>query len=206
MITHSDSLKQLAPALLAAQLKMGNAAKDASNNQLNNRYATIESVLLEVRDQLRAHGIIFTQHPYNDGARIGVETMLLHVDSCEWMRSGIAMETFPPHKGISPAQVAGSIITYLRKFSAAAIGGISQEDDDGQGGGKRGRDAKPDGAMRRDQSEQLRVLFDKLGSTPEEIKDLSKAVTGVLPAKLTIELADKLLRSLEARLGEDEGQ
>jgi hypothetical protein len=62
---------------------------------------------------------------------VTVETVLMH-SSGEWMSSVAAAPLSKPD-----AQGVGSAITYLRRYSLAAIAGIAQEDDDGQAATKR---------------------------------------------------------------------
>jgi hypothetical protein len=52
-------------------------------------------------------------------------------ESGEWY-SGECVMPVEPSKGMSLAQSYGSVLTYLRRYSAAAVAGITQEDNDAQ--------------------------------------------------------------------------
>ncbi len=124
-MNHSDSLAKLAPALLKAQLDIRNAIKDSTNPHFGNDFASLTSVIAAVKPALNAHGIAVVQVPgFADGVAT-LETTLLHT-SGEWMAGTSAS---PVTK--KDPQGVGSAITYLRRYSLAAIGCIGQEDDDG---------------------------------------------------------------------------
>lgn len=139
---HSESLKDLATALAAAQGEMENADKNAANPHFKSRYADLAEILNTVRPTLAKHGLSVTQLPrYEDGV-VTVDTMLLHT-SGEWL----AGETSAPCGKLDP-QGVGSATTYLRRYSLAAICGIAQEDDDAQGvpaGQATQRESRPNG-------------------------------------------------------------
>ena len=126
----SDSITKLATALVKAQSEMGVAKMNAVNPFLKNRYADLGSVIDAVKPVLNKHGISYVQHVSALNERVSVETILLH-ESGEWLGESISLE-LGIEKGKSAAQVAGSIITYLRRYSLAAICGIyADEDTDG---------------------------------------------------------------------------
>lgn len=127
MIQSSDSIKELAPALNAAYGELENVDKDGNNPAFKSRYATLAAIINEVRPILAKHGFAVLQSPgyAEDKKLVIVETLLIH-KSGEWMKSVIAV---PVTK--ADAQGVGSAITYARRYSLAAVLGISQEDDDG---------------------------------------------------------------------------
>lgn len=124
-MNHSDSLAKIAPALLEAQKEIRNALKDSNNPHFGNTFASLTSVISAVKPSLNAQGITIIQIPgYADGTAT-METMLLH-ESGEFIGgvSGSPVTKKDP-------QGVGSAITYLRRYSLAAVGCIGQEDDDG---------------------------------------------------------------------------
>ena len=126
----SDSIVKLAAALCKAQATMKAAPFNATNPFLKNKYADLGSVIETARKPLAENGLSFTQLTIGDAHTIGVETVLMH-ESGEWLSSTISLDT-SDEKGKSSAQVAGSIISYLRRYSLAAIIGIyADEDTDG---------------------------------------------------------------------------
>lgn len=135
MIQHSESIAALGKALAAAQGEIENAAKNAKNDHFRNSYADLAEVLNTARPVLAKHGIAVTQAPGFADGRVTVTTMLMHGESGEWIRSTASA---PAVK--QDPQGVGSAITYLRRYSLAAVVGIAQEDDDAEGAVGRGKD------------------------------------------------------------------
>lgn len=126
----SDNIASLAAALSKAQAEMPAAQMNATNPFLKNKYADLGSVIETARPVLAKHGLSVVQLPIGDGGRIGVETVLLH-ESGEWVSNELTLDA-ADEKGKSAAQVAGSIISYLRRYSlSAALGIYADEDTDG---------------------------------------------------------------------------
>jgi hypothetical protein len=123
----SESIADLAKAMAAAQGEIENASKNAKNPHFRSNYADLAEVINTVRPILSRHGLSITQFPAFEGGIASVESVLMH-SSGEWM-SGISSS--PVNK--QDAQGIGSALTYLRRYSLAAIAGIAQEDDDGNG-------------------------------------------------------------------------
>lgn len=129
-MNRSDTLGALAAALSAAQAELRPAAMNATNPFLKSKYADLGSVIDAARPVLAKNGLSYSQLPIGDGQTIGVETILMH-SSGEWVASQISLAAME-ERGKSAAQVAGSIITYLRRYAlAAALGIYADEDTDG---------------------------------------------------------------------------
>ena len=120
----------LATALSKAQGEMPAVKFDSKNPFLKNNYASLGAIIATSKAVLARHGLAVTQLVYNEGDQVGVETILMH-SSGEHISTRISMAT-EAEKGKSAAQVAGSIITYLRRYSLAAILGM-YADEDGDG-------------------------------------------------------------------------
>jgi len=125
----SESIAALAAALAKAQAEMENAHKTSSNPHFKSKYADLAEIINTVRPVLAAHGLSVVQFiGLEAGVAIPivtVETVLMH-SSGEWMSSVAAAPLSKPD-----AQGVGSVTTYLRRYSLAAVTGIAQEDDDG---------------------------------------------------------------------------
>jgi len=123
----SDSISNIAGALLKAQQEITFAAKDSKNPAFKSTYANLESVIEAIKGPLNAHGIVFVQtfSPSNPGF-LALSTRLLHT-SGEWIEDEM---TVPLQK--NDAQGYGSAATYSRRYALAAITGLYQADDDGQ--------------------------------------------------------------------------
>ena len=129
-MNHSETIGKLAEALSRAQAEMHAAKFNAVNPFLKNNYADLGSIIDTAKPTLGKYGLAVTQHPFNEGDRVGVETVLTHA-SGEWISSSLSLP-LADEKGKSGAQVAGSIITYLRRYTLSAVLGMySDEDTDG---------------------------------------------------------------------------
>lgn len=126
----SESIASLAAALAKAQGEMENASKNTTNPHFGKKYADLAEILKTVRPVLSKHGLAVTQFPAFEGGTAHVETILTHA-SGEWM-SGTC--SAPVQK--SDPQGVGSALTYLRRYSLAAVCGLAQEDDDANGASK----------------------------------------------------------------------
>lgn len=123
-MNRSDCIAELAKSLAAAQLEVENAGKNAANPHFRSRYADLAEVLNTVRPVFAKHGLSFVQMPSYAAPNASVETLLLH-SSGEFISGNCSMPV-----SRHDAQGVGSAITYLRRYSLAAMAGISQEDDD----------------------------------------------------------------------------
>jgi len=138
----SESIANLATALSKAQGAMGAASMAATNPFLHNKYADLGEVIKAAKKPLADNGLAVSQIVTIDGALVSVKTLLMHA-SGEWLASNCAM-TIVESKGLSTAQVAGSIITYLRRYALASIVGLySDQDDDGNTATETKAQAKP---------------------------------------------------------------
>ena len=125
----SESIAALAKALSIAQGELENASKNAENPAFKrgnkaSTYADLAEVLNTIRPVFTKYGLSFVQFPTFDAGIASVETMLMH-ESGEWISSTASS---PVTK--QDAQGVGSAVTYLRRYAAAAMAGIAQEDDD----------------------------------------------------------------------------
>lgn len=113
-------------ALSKAQGELENAAKTSSNPHFKSKYADLAEVLNTIRPVFSAHGLSLLQTTGFDGSVVAVTTILGHATG------GYITSTASCVPAKTDAQGIGSATTYLRRYSAAAIAGIAQEDDDGQ--------------------------------------------------------------------------
>lgn len=134
----SESITEISAALAKALPAVQNATKDASNPAYRSTYATLNAVMEAVKPTLFEHGIVVVQGPgWRDGI-VTVTTRFLHA-SGEWIETEAGAPVahrFEKVDGVMTdkgpdAQTAGSAISYLRRYSLAAMAGITQEDDDG---------------------------------------------------------------------------
>jgi hypothetical protein len=125
----SSELKDLFTALAKAQLEMQTAGLRSENPYFKSRYADMAEIVRVSRPFLAKNGLSVIQQilPNDDGASI-LHTKLCHL-SGQWLET--RMRIVPAKTDI---QSLASYITYLRRYSYAAIVGVvaSDEDDDGE--------------------------------------------------------------------------
>lgn len=126
-MNQSESIKELAEALRTVQMNLKGAIKDSINPFFKSNYADLESVWEACRAPLADNGLCVIQTNGGTAEFPSVITTLAHV-SGEWIRGELALS--PLKKG---PQDIGSCITYGRRYGLAAIVGIIQVDDDGEG-------------------------------------------------------------------------
>ena len=139
----SEQINEIATALVAVQAKLENVTPGASGQF--GSYLTLGDVLNAVRPVLTENGIAVIQSPGldvgNEGGkvvdRVTLTTRLVHT-SGQWIqgtaaRAQTAAEwiTEKQEKTLSPVQLAGNVITYLRRYSLASMVGVAQADNDG---------------------------------------------------------------------------
>lgn len=124
----SESITEINKALVSFRKEVKQPKKDAKNPFFKSSYSTLDVVIEAIDNTATKHGLSFIQYPTNnEKGEIGITTMLLH-------ESGEIMEFDPvfmkPEK--NTPQAAGSVISYLRRYTISSIFGItSDEDDDG---------------------------------------------------------------------------
>lgn len=124
---HSESIKNIAPALRKAQGALRAALKESENSHLRSKYADLASCWEAIRPALQENQLSIIQTlGVMEGFGPSLTTMLLH-DSGEFILG--EQPLFP--KAQDP-QSLGSAITYARRYGLAAMVGLIQADDDGQ--------------------------------------------------------------------------
>lgn len=121
----SDSLSKIAPAIVKAQSKMGNAVKGSNNPFFKSKYSDINSVREACIPALNEEGISVLQPMVFFEGKKFVQTIFLH-ESGEFI-SGIT-EIVYPKEGNPQDQGSGS--TYARRFGLQSMANVGTEDDD----------------------------------------------------------------------------
>ena len=125
----SEDLKELFAALAKAQAEMRIAGLSSENPYFKSRYADLADVVRASRPALTKYGlsVIHQILPNEDGASI-LHCILCH-SSGQFIRT--SMRILPVKNDI---QSLGSCITYLKRYTYAAICGVisSEDDDDGE--------------------------------------------------------------------------
>ena len=118
----SESIKNIAGALVKFQASVSKVAKEANNPFFKSKYASLANILDTIQKPLSECGLAISQFPDENA----LTTIILHADSGEWMESSYVM---PVAKQNDP-QAMGSAITYARRQSIGSILNLNIDDDD----------------------------------------------------------------------------
>lgn len=158
----SETISELVKARIASAADIKNASKNATNPHLKNQYADLESVL-EAIAPITKHGLTLFQLAEGTTESVSVTSILAHT-SGEWISSTLSIRPDKP-----TAQGMGSAITYARRYTAAALLGITQADDDGNaasgttGQQQHRQNQNPAAQKPAASGESIDFLLDKLG-------------------------------------------
>jgi len=118
----SESIKNIAGALVKFQASVSKVAKEANNPFFKKKYASLANILDTIQKPLSECGLAVSQFPDGDA----LTTIILHSESGEWMESSYTM---PVAKQNDP-QAMGSAITYARRYALGSILNLNIDDDD----------------------------------------------------------------------------
>jgi len=178
----SESIKLLAGALAQAQAEMPAVQFNATNPFLKNKYADLGAIISTSKPILGKNGLSVSQLVSTDNSNVGVTTVLMH-NSGEWLES-TAWLPVGEGKGMSQAQVAGSLITYLRRYSLASILGM-YADEDG--------DSNP--APKSEPKQQAKPQ-------PTTLVEAAKELGGIVKNSMTVETAEAVTNKDGVRYGD----
>lgn len=159
----SEHIDELATALSAFQGEVTDPKK-GKTGQIGHRkydYADLSSVLESARPLLAKHGLSLIQLPGYGHETVTLQTVLAHRSGqyiAETLQMGVERR-----QGESVAQAVGVVITYARRYAAAAVLGITQVDDDGAAGS--GEPVQPAADQSPLTDKQRKELADLLSST-----------------------------------------
>ena len=168
-MTHSESLKELAPALAKAQGEIKHATEASRNDHFGSSYAALTQVWDAVREPLGKYGISVSQWPCAEDGAVGVETFLLHT-SGEWMLGCLMIPVERKN-----AHGVMSAITYAKRGMLSAVCGVvSEADDDGNAA----NDAPPPKPAKKAAAKQAGPVKLKKVDKPEpfDFEKASKAI------------------------------
>lgn len=131
-----QSVALVSEALVKCQGAIKAAEFDATNPFFKSKYATLGSVIAASREALFKAGLAVLQVPTIEGDKVSVHTRLVHC-SGQSLDCGVMSLPLEGNDRNSDAQVAGSILTYLKRYAWASVLGIyADSDDDGNSGPK----------------------------------------------------------------------
>lgn len=122
----SESIVEIAQALLVAQSKMPSIKKSADNPFFKSKYAPLDKVMPVALKALNDQKIAVTQLISNIDGQSALTTLLMH-SSGEWISADqpLILDKDNP-------QGQASAVTYARRYAImAALGMVADEDDDG---------------------------------------------------------------------------
>ena len=172
----SDSIVELSKALAKFQANVKQPMKDKDNPFFRSKYVPLENVVEAITNTAPKHGLSFTQWALNDDSgRVGVATLLLH-------ESGEFIEFDPVFMNAdkNTAQGAGSLMTYLKRYSLSAVFGITSDEDDDGNSASQNNNQQQNTKMASDK--QLGLLHHK----SKELADIHNMEHGKLKAQLKI--------------------
>ncbi|MCO4326123.1 ERF family protein [Staphylococcus agnetis] len=165
----SESITEISKAISSFRKEVKQPIKDADNPFFKSKFVPLENVV-EAIDQVAPNlGLSFVQWALNDeNGRVGVATMLMH-------SSGEYIEFDPVFMNAekNTPQGAGSLISYLKRYSLSAIFGItSDQDDDGNAASGKQSKSEPKAS-----SKTVGALKQEVLNFVELMKSLNKDVT-----------------------------
>lgn len=118
-------------ALVECQGKLKAANMDATNPFFKSRYATLGAIIEASREPLHSSGLAILQVPTIQEGLVSIRTTIIH-KSGQSLECGTMSLPIGENERNSDAQLAGSIITYLKRYAWASVLGIyADEDSDG---------------------------------------------------------------------------
>jgi len=118
-------MKEFAAALNKVQKALSSAKKSSLNPHFRSKYADLESVWDACREPLTNNGFSVLQTLYsNEEGKPGLKTTLLHESGQMFVSDAL----LPITKG--GPQDMGSCIKYMRRYSLAALVGVTDGEDD----------------------------------------------------------------------------
>lgn len=119
-----ESAPSIYEALLQAQAKFPEIAKDKTNEFKNYKYATLDAITNACWPVLHEFGLLpFWETRQQDG-RLEVTFFLRQVATGEFLSNSLSLES------PDAAQEMGARITYLRRYSASPLLAITPDEDD----------------------------------------------------------------------------
>lgn len=119
----SESIKNIAKALIEFQAKVSKISKDAKNPFFKSNYASLSNIQDAISNPLTESGLMYSQSPTGVN---GLCTIVIHAESGEYLMDEFIM---PVSKANDP-QAVGSALTYAKRYALAGVLGLNIDDDD----------------------------------------------------------------------------
>lgn len=206
----SESIVEISKALAKFQGEVKQPLKDAENPYFQSKYVPLENVVESISSIAPNHGLSFVQWALNDeNGRVGVATMLMH-------ESGEFIEFDPVFINAEKQtpQGAGSLITYLKRYSLSAVFGITsdQDDDANESSGNnqnnqqqnfnRNQKSQPKGNLTENQIKRLYAIAKSASVSSNDVKSaINQLFNKTDPYQLTKQEYDAICKRLEEKKG-----
>lgn len=192
----SETLREIAPALIAFQSEVKDPRKDSNNPFFKSKYVELDGLMMAVRPVANKHGLyisqdVTTEMTESGKTKVSCKTRLTH-SSGEWVESE---GQFNIAKGNDPQSI-GSSETYIRRYDLSAFCGIAWDKDDDGNSGTFGT------PITQAQRNELEVLAQKVGA------DLPKLLAWVGCRDintLTVPAWQKAIAGLRVKAQKNEG-
>lgn len=122
----SPELNELLKALSIAQSSYPVIGSNRINPHYKSRYTDLDGIMLMIRPILAKNGLSFIQQLRIDNDGTPILTSILGHSSGQWISSRVRVN---PQAGKNGDQAFGSSLTYLRRYSAEALLGVTTSDD-----------------------------------------------------------------------------
>ena len=142
MANNPESQAELFSALVKTIGETQDVHADATNPFHKNKYATLSAHLAVIKPIFAKHGLAIIQFPIGGSYNVGVRSIVLHKSgayiSCDAtipVPEKYKVDKETGEETVShqlSGQEAGSIYSYLRRYSLASIAGCSTDDDDAE--------------------------------------------------------------------------
>lgn len=127
MTLQSESINELAAALVECQYMLTGAHKDSTNPFFKSKYANLEACIEALREPLHANGLAVSQTTRITEHGAVLVTTLMH-KSGQWIAGELPLSATK----VNDPQAQGSAISYARRYTLMAVTGLVQTDDDGE--------------------------------------------------------------------------
>jgi len=138
----SGGVDLVSAALVEAQGHVKAADFDATNPFFKSKYATLGSVIIASRAALLANGLAVLQVPSITDHIVSLKTILIH-KSGQQLDGGTMSLPLGDSERNTDAQMAGAIITYLKRYAWASLLGVYADTDTDGNDAPKGAVARP---------------------------------------------------------------
>jgi len=126
-MSFEDRQAALCKSLVLAIAELEDVIADSTNPFHKNSYASLSAHLKAIKPVFAKHGLAVVQCPIGNSEGVGVRTIVIHADG-----GSLETDCLIKQDDKMDGQKAGSIISYIRRYSLASVAGVATNDDDGQ--------------------------------------------------------------------------